>query len=89
MSLPNVLATRYASTEVAAIWSPEHKVVLERQLWVAVLKAQRDLGWRPSVSFETGLERTVAWYLDNPGWWQPLRRNVYDGERLGLLEARP
>lgn len=44
MSVPNVLANRYASAELARIWSPEHKVVLERQLWVAVLKAQRDLG---------------------------------------------
>ena len=43
-AVPNVLATRYASAELAAVWSPEHKVVLERQLWLAVLRAQRDLG---------------------------------------------
>jgi adenylosuccinate lyase len=43
-SLPNVLAARYASAPMADLWSPEHKVVLERQLWVAVLRAQRDLG---------------------------------------------
>jgi adenylosuccinate lyase len=42
--LPNVLARRYASAPMADLWSPEHKVVLERQLWVAVLQAQRDLG---------------------------------------------
>ena len=42
--IPNVLAGRYASTELAALWSPEQKVVLERRLWVAVLRAQRDLG---------------------------------------------
>ncbi|MDP1821523.1 MAG: adenylosuccinate lyase [Acidimicrobiales bacterium] len=42
--LPNVLAARYASGPMAALWSPEHKVVLERQLWVAVLRAQRELG---------------------------------------------
>ena len=41
---PNVLATRYASAEIARIWSPEHKIVLERRLWIAVLRAQRDLG---------------------------------------------
>jgi adenylosuccinate lyase len=41
---PNVLATRYASAEIAHIWSPEHKIVLERRLWIAVLRAQRDLG---------------------------------------------
>jgi adenylosuccinate lyase len=44
MSVPNVLATRYAGADLAAIWSPEHKIVLERQLWIAVLKAQKDLG---------------------------------------------
>ena len=43
-SVPNVLANRYAGADLAAIWSPEHKIVLERQLWIAVLKAQRDLG---------------------------------------------
>ncbi len=44
MNTPNVLAARYASPEVARIWSPEHKIGLERRLWIAVLKAQRDLG---------------------------------------------
>jgi adenylosuccinate lyase len=42
--IPDVLATRYASAELVHIWSPEHKVVLERRLWIAVLTAQRDLG---------------------------------------------
>ena len=44
MTVPNVLATRYAGADLAEIWSPEHKIVLERRLWIAVLKAQRDLG---------------------------------------------
>jgi adenylosuccinate lyase len=44
VTVPNVLAARYASAELAGIWSPEHKIVLERQLWIAVLKAQKDLG---------------------------------------------
>ncbi|HEX2855863.1 MAG TPA: adenylosuccinate lyase [Propionibacteriaceae bacterium] len=44
MSVPNVLATRYASPAMRDIWSPEHKIVAERQLWLAVLEAQRDLG---------------------------------------------
>lgn len=41
---PNILASRYASPEMAELWSPEHKVVLERHLWIAVMQAQRDLG---------------------------------------------
>ncbi len=44
MSIPNVLANRYAGADLTRIWSPEHKIVLERQLWIAVLRAQRDLG---------------------------------------------
>ena len=42
--IPDVLAARYASADLAVLWSPEHKVVLERRLWLAVLKAQADLG---------------------------------------------
>ena len=42
--IPNVLAARYASAEMVRLWSAEHKVVLERQLWLAVLRAQRDAG---------------------------------------------
>jgi len=42
--IPNVLAQRYASGELVRLWSPEHKVVLERELWLAVLRAQADLG---------------------------------------------
>ena len=44
MTVPNVLATRYAGADLAEIWSPEHKIVLERRLWIAVLTAQKDLG---------------------------------------------
>src|SRR3954453_20119390 len=43
-TIPNVLASRYASAPLAELWSPRHKVVLERRLWLAVLRAQRDLG---------------------------------------------
>jgi adenylosuccinate lyase len=42
--IPNVLAARYASVSMAQLWSPEHKIVLERQLWLAVLSAQKEYG---------------------------------------------
>jgi adenylosuccinate lyase len=42
--IPDVLAARYASADLVRLWSPEHKVTLERQLWLAVLRAQADLG---------------------------------------------
>ncbi len=44
MSVPNVLANRYASAQMRDIWSPENKIISERRLWIAVLAAQRDLG---------------------------------------------
>ncbi|MDD7940673.1 adenylosuccinate lyase [Actinomycetospora lutea] len=43
-TIPNVLAARYASPELTGLWSPERKIVLERELWIAVLTAQRELG---------------------------------------------
>jgi dTDP-glucose 4,6-dehydratase len=46
-------------------------------------KIVRDLGWRPRESFDTGLRKTVEWYVTNPGWWEALRQR-YDGRRLGL-----
>ena len=44
MTIPDVLATRYASAEMVAIWSPRAKIIAERRLWLAVLRAQRELG---------------------------------------------
>jgi dTDP-glucose 4,6-dehydratase len=43
-----------------------------------------ELGWRPRETFETGLRKTVEWYLNNRAWWQAIRQNVYGGERLGV-----
>jgi dTDP-glucose 4,6-dehydratase len=50
-------------------------------------KLETDLGWRAHETFETGIEKTVRWYLDRSDWWKPLRDKVYGGERLGLVEA--
>jgi dTDP-glucose 4,6-dehydratase len=47
-------------------------------------KIEAELGWRAEESFDSGIERTVRWYLDNERWWRPLREGVYGGERLGL-----
>ncbi len=51
-------------------------------------RLETELGWRAQENFETGLRKTVRWYLDNPGWWTPLRKSVYSGERLGLTEPQ-
>lgn len=47
-------------------------------------KINRDLGWQPEETFETGLRKTVQWYLDNSAWWQNVLSGSYRGERLGL-----
>jgi dTDP-glucose 4,6-dehydratase len=46
-------------------------------------KLRRELGWTPIETFESGLRKTVRWYLTNRQWWQNIRANVYSGERLG------
>ncbi len=50
-------------------------------------KLETELGWRAQETFETGIEKTVAWYLEHRDWWEPLRSQVYAGERLGLIPA--
>jgi dTDP-glucose 4,6-dehydratase len=47
-------------------------------------KLEKELGWSAEETFETGIRKTVQWYLDRPDWWKPLRDRVYRGERLGL-----
>lgn len=46
-------------------------------------KIKRELGWEPKESFETGLDKTIDWYLNNTDWWQPIREQNYAGQRLG------
>ncbi|MGV3548223.1 dTDP-glucose 4,6-dehydratase [Rhizobium sp.] len=48
-------------------------------------RLETELGWKASEDFDSGIEKTVAWYLDNEWWWRPLRDGVYSGERLGTL----
>jgi dTDP-glucose 4,6-dehydratase len=49
-------------------------------------KLENELGWKAYENFESGIEKTVRWYLENEWWWRPLR-DRYSGERLGLPEA--
>lgn len=46
-------------------------------------KIERELGWKPQETFESGLRKTVAWYLDNTEWWQRVLNGAYRLERLG------
>ena len=46
-------------------------------------KLMTELGWKPQENFETGIRKTVKWYLDNEWWWRPIRDGRYSGQRLG------
>ena len=46
-------------------------------------KLMNELGWRPEENFETGIRKTVQWYLDNEWWWKPIHEKRYAGQRLG------
>ena len=48
-------------------------------------KLQNKLGWSPKETFETGIRKTIDWYLDNKTWWLDIQNNTYQQERLGVL----
>ena len=48
-------------------------------------KIQNNLGWSPKESFETGIRKTIHWYLDNQDWWRAIQDNTYIQERLGVI----
>lgn len=56
----------------------------DRRYAMDYAKIERSLNWRPRESFETGMEKTVGWYLENAWWWEPILQGRYAGERLGL-----
>lgn len=49
-------------------------------------KIDRELGWRPQETFESGIRKTVSWYLNNETWWRRVQDGSYAGERLGLSD---
>ncbi len=56
----------------------------DRRYAIDASKLQRELGWRPLETFESGLQKTVQWYLDNPAWCARVMDGSYRGERLGM-----
>ncbi len=50
-------------------------------------KIRSELNWAPTETFETGMARTVDWYLANEDWWQAIQSGAYRGERLGLADG--
>lgn len=59
----------------------------DRRYAIDATKLETELGWRACETFETGIRKTVEWYLARPDWWTPLRE-AYDGRRLGLPAAK-
>lgn len=55
----------------------------DRRYAIDSSKLEQSLGWRAQETFESGMEKTIDWYLDNEWWWRPIRKNVYAGGRLG------
>ena len=55
----------------------------DRRYAIDTAKIERELGWSPAETFESGLRKTVLWYLANEWWWRPIREGRYGGERLG------
>jgi dTDP-glucose 4,6-dehydratase len=59
----------------------------DRRYAIDAAKIERELGWTPQETFETGLRKTVQWYLENPEWWRRVLDGSYRLERLGLAEG--
>ena len=51
-------------------------------------KIENELGWKAQETFDSGIEKTVQWYLNNQAWWKPLREKIYAGHRLGELKVK-
>ena len=73
---------------------PEHELLIDfvgdrpgHDLRYAIdpAKIKNDLGWEPRETFETGLRKTVEWYLANRTWWERIRSGIYRGERMGVV----
>jgi dTDP-glucose 4,6-dehydratase len=56
----------------------------DRRYAINATKIANDLAWTPSIAFDEGFDKTIAWYLDNAWWWQPLLKDGAFGKRLGL-----
>lgn len=59
----------------------------DKRYAIDATKLENDLGWRAQETFESGIEKTVRWYLARADWWRPLRDKIYSGERLGLVKG--
>ena len=61
----------------------------DRRYAIDATKLETELGWRAAETFETGLAKTVQWYLDREDWWRPLQARYSAGQRLGRSASKP
>lgn len=59
----------------------------DRRYAIDPSKIETELGWRPQESLESGLEKTILWYLENRSWWRAILNRGYTAKRLGLAGA--
>lgn len=57
----------------------------DRRYAIDPSKAERELGWRARETFESGIAKTIKWYLENDWWWRPIREHRYASQRLGTV----
>lgn len=76
---PKTDQTKYADQIKFVADRPGH----DMRYAIDASKIEKELGWIPQETFETGLKKTVQWYLNNKWWWEPLREK-YQRQRLGL-----
>ena len=65
------------------------KILRARKLYklfntLGIDKIKNELGWAPTVSFRTGLKKTIDWYVENSEWWQDILEKGYQADRIGL-----
>lgn len=59
----------------------------DKRYAIDAAKIKSQLGWQPEETFESGIRKTIQWYLDNAWWWQPIRDKKYAGQRLGSSQG--
>ena len=75
-------ATPYANLISFVKDRPGH----DKRYAIDATKIKQELGWQPEHSFETGMRKTVQWYLDNTSWWQNILNGQYQLQRLGVIQ---
>jgi len=78
---PNGEAGRHEKLIAFVADRPGH----DRRYSIDPARISTELGWRPRETFDSGLRKTVEWYLANRPWWQRIRTGIYSGQRLGVL----